>query len=518
MMHNRIVVNSITTNSRQFAGTRREIVISSAYHNTSTSAIGQDAPGKRPAQRSVSVQRDGVTRPPGRRDTVRRITTVLLIPLAFCFLIMAASAVDVNNTSVSATTTGTVVTTGMSSTGTSGSYTGSSQAVASATIATSATSSGTGLSVTKTALDPEVLMPGDTGTLTVEVSNTGNTAGTYNHANLAGSSVANRDTTQYLSGGTVNPGSKMVFTFPVQAGSTEGVQYPEFSLALDAGTLRYPVPVKVDGTGLVASIATQPDAYVQGLKDPVSLSIGNPRQNSVSGVQIISSGAGSTVTPTSVFIGALASNGQVSKDFSVTPDTEGNVTFQVRYTNGLNPHTATLTVPITFSVNKAQADLLLSNIATSQVSGVTHVTGDITNAGLTGARSIVITSGGGVTPTDPDKSAVVGSLAADDFSSFEVTFTDRTNARSVPMEITYKDAEGNLFNQSVNVDIAVSNATGQNGGGAPSGAPSGASGTRGGTFGVFGNITRAAGGLVLPIIVILVVVGGAALYLRRRRR
>ncbi len=494
-------------------------MISSAYHTTGTPATGQGAPGKRPAQSPVSAQRDGVTRRPGRRDTVRRITTVLLIPLAFCVLIMAASAVDVNNSSMSATTAGTNLTQTMtttSSSGSSGSYTGVSQVATSTTTATTGSSTGSGLSVTKTTLDPEVLMPGDSGTLTIVVSNSGSTAVDYTRATLAGSSVTTTDSTQYASGGSISPGSTMQFIFPIQAGTKVGVQYPEFVLNLDSNTLRYPVAVKVSDTNLAVSVASQPDAYVQGFKDSIVLSIGNPRQNSVNGIQIIPSGDGSTISPGSIFIGALASNSEISKTFSVTPSREGNVTFQVSYQNGLNVHTAYLTIPITFSEDKTRADLLISDTVITQSAGVTHITGNVNNAGLKDANGVVVTTGGTGTPVDPYKQAVIGSLAANDFSSFEVTFTDRTNSASVPLVISYKDANGNSLTRTVTVDIksSTSNMTAGNGG-APSGSPpSGAMSPPGQRNGIVGTLT----GLALPIVAVLVVIGGAALYIRRRKR
>jgi len=463
---------------------------------------------------------------------VRRLATVLLIPLAFCVLIMAAQAATVSN--ASGLTSGTNLTQASSSTSSSdlsGSYTGVSSVTTATTTTTSgssssstssSSSSGSGLSVTKTTLDPEVLMPGDTGTLTVEVTNGGNSAVTYNHATLAGSSVTNMDTTQYSSGGTINGGSKMVFTFPILAGTKEGTQYPEFSLDLDSGSLRYPVPVKVSSTTLAVSVSSQPDAYVQGFKDSLVLSIGNPRLNSVTGVQIIPSGNDVIITPGSIFIGSLSSNTEVTKTFSVTPSSETNITFLVKYQNGLNDHTATLTVPITFSEDKTQADLLISDTVVTQSSGVTHVTGNVNNAGLKDANGVVVTTGGSVTPVDPYKQAVIGALAANDFSSFEVTFTDRTNSATVPLVITYKDSNGNSLSQTVNVDVrsATSNMTAGNGGpssggasAAMGGAPSGITGSPGHRGGIIETIQS----LALPIVAILVVIGGAGLYLRRRR-
>jgi len=69
------------------------------------------------------------------------------------------------------------------------------------------------------------------------------------------------------------------------------------------------------------------------------------------------------------------------------------------------------------------------------------VTGDVTNAGLEDAKSVLVTSGSPAVPVDPFRVYVVGSLEPDDFSGFEVTFTAE-DADFVPLLIYYKDDDG----------------------------------------------------------------------------
>ena len=56
------------------------------------------------------------------------------------------------------------------------------------------------------------------------------------------------------------------------------------------------------------------------------------------------------------------------------------------------------------------------------------MTGDVYNAGLEVANSVLLTTGGGQ-PVNPYRNYVVGSLQPDDFSSFELTFTARMSPR-----------------------------------------------------------------------------------------
>jgi hypothetical protein len=121
------------------------------------------------------------------------------------------------------------------------------------------------------------------------------------------------------------------------------------------------------------------------------------------------------------------------------------------YMNGINPHTAVLDIPVALMLSKMQADPVLSNIQQKSENGIIHITGDVTNAGLEVANSVVITMGGTTTPVDPYRNYVVGSLKPDDFSSFEVTFTGGNG--TTPIITTFKDDDGNIFTKTSYVEV-----------------------------------------------------------------
>ena len=56
---------------------------------------------------------------------------------------------------------------------------------------------------------------------------------------------------------------------------------------------------------------------------------------------------------------------------------------------------------------------------------VYHITGDVNNAGLETANTVMVTSLS-LQPQDPYKTYVVGALKPDDFGGFEVTFSAMT--------------------------------------------------------------------------------------------
>jgi ribosomal protein S8 len=129
----------------------------------------------------------------------------------------------------------------------------------------------------------------------------------------------------------------------------------------------------------------------------------------------------------------------------------------VNYDNGDNPHKVTTELPIVFGPDKKQAEPIISNIQVKSIDGIYHITGDVTNAGLENANSVVVTSLLPAVPEDPYKSYVVGVLKPDDFGSFEVTFSADHGA-TVPVQLSYKDADGNVITSRQDVKISA-NAT-----------------------------------------------------------
>ena len=126
--------------------------------------------------------------------------------------------------------------------------------------------------------------------------------------------------------------------------------------------------------------------------------------------------------------------------------------------------------------------------------GICHITGDINNAGLETANTVMVTSLDPAVPQDPYKCFVVGALKPDDFGSFEVTFTS-TNATSIPLQVSYKDADGNVYNSVQDVKISSTGVT------------SGTTGTS--------NVIPVIG---IIAVIVLVFVGGWIVYLRRTKK
>ena len=106
-----------------------------------------------------------------------------------------------------------------------------------------------------------------------------------------------------------------------------------------------------------------------------------------------------------------------------------------------------------FTTDKLQADPVMSNIVIALNNGTYDVTGDVTNAGLSNANGVTVTSLSPAVPQDPERNYVIGTLKPDDFGSFEITFTAPDGTTSVPLQQSYKDNDGNVITSIQNIDL-----------------------------------------------------------------
>ncbi len=343
--------------------------------------------------------------------------------------------------------------------------------------------------------DPAVFFPGDKGTLTVDVTNGNTVTGiVVNHASLSSDTL--RTTSRpYDTSTSLGPAQKQSFVYSVTADGLDGTYFPTFSLSFrDADSLYYRAMVRIDDTPIELTILDKPDTFSQGKKKTIYAQVANPRENTVKNVILDVSGTGITATPSRVFVGNVVSGARIPVNFSVTADQATTLYLVLNYDNGDNPHTVNMDVPITFGVDKKQANPVISNVLVKSDAGTYHITGDVNNAGLEAANTVMVTALSPAVPQDPYKTYVVGALKPDDFGSFEVTFT-ATNTESIPLQLSYKDADGNVYTALQDVKIPVSGAAAD---------------------------AKSTGLPVIPIVAAIVVlavfIGGWIIYLRKNKK
>jgi len=366
------------------------------------------------------------------------------------------------------------------------------------------------VTVTGTELDPEVFMPGDTGTITVTVKNTGDESVTISRAELYSSDIINLNDAAYDTVGPLGPGNSLDFTFNVKAPLKEGIYYPRFYLDFrGSSSLSYNIPIKVDGTGLSLSVIDAPDSWQSGVSEFVKIRVGNQGGSTANGVIVYASGDGIESAQTSYFVGALESNEYIDLTFEITPEKETGLDLTAEWKNGMNSHSSEISVPVEFGEDTTGADMIINNV---DVSGGT-VTGDVSNAGLEDAYSVIVTVGSPAEPAEPYKQYVLGSLEPDDFSSFEVTYSLTGSGSSFPLVITWKDENGNTYSSEYAVSASSGQIAAGDGSAASGEMPSGMpGGDRGGGMGMMGGM--GSGFANMPVFEGLVVlIAGVALVI-----
>ena len=368
------------------------------------------------------------------------------------------------------------------------------------------------IAVTSVIVNPDTLMRGDTGTVTVEIKNTGDAGVTIRRAELYPNGISVLNDKTYDSVGIIGPGNTMSFTFTVRADTEDGIYYPTFYLDIrDGGSIRYSVPVTVESTEIQVNVVDAPETFPVDGKDTIVLSVGNPREGSVNGVTITPSGEGIRNTRTAVFLGALASDEEKNASFEITASQSTELTFDVSYRNGINEHHTILTIPVEIGERAVAPDMVVNNIEVARSGSAITLTGDVSNAGLKDAYSVKVTVDDPATPTDPYPVYVIGGLEPDDFSSFEVT-CNAESASSIPLVVEYRDQDGRTFTETVTVSLnsASQASTTGSGGQIPSGGGSRGGGGMGMSFG--GGFSQ------IPVMeILLVVIGGVAVVVGWRK-
>jgi len=312
--------------------------------------------------------------------------------------------------------------------------------------------------ITSYQVSPEVLMRNDVGTVTVTVKN----MEPMKSINIKEARMLGRDikvlSDSYFNIGRLGPGESLNLSFTIKAGHTDGIYYPKVLIdAEGAQNIRYLLQVKVDSTPLTIGVKDIPKDIFRGERARIELVVGNPRQNTITGVKIVTDAK--EVIPSEVFIGALSADESKVASFNFTPQTKGAhvLNFKLEFKNGDNAHSTDLSAPLNVTESKKSAELILTGIEVDSMLGmnVYKITGDINNAGLEEAKSVVMKVGNaeGIEAMHPYKSYFVGLLSADDFSSFELNVKVGENIMQVPLLIEYKDEDGNLFTMTEHISI-----------------------------------------------------------------
>lgn len=358
-------------------------------------------------------------------------------------------------------------------------------------------------------ISPEVFYPGETGIVTVYVTNAANTSVSVSQPNLIDTHLKIVNLGDFATATSIGPGETIEYNFVVTAQGGDGTYLPLFTVSTNvygASAIHSQIKIRIDSSDVRAGISLKPDEFSLDTKDQVNVSVVNSRSGNITNVIIVPEADGATVSPDEAFVGNLGAGRSAQVTFAITPGKDTSVTFHVSFKNGDNRHTTDVVLPITLGVNKQGAEIVVNNIESTDSGSMITLKGDVTNNGLTAARSVLVTVGSPATPVNPNPEYAIGNLEPDDFSSFEVTYT-RTGPGAVPLIVSFKDSDGNVFSRQFMMDGNSNSSAYGTGGmqGSTSGFSSGSSlNRRGGGLFTFGSGLNQVP--VIPIAVILIAI------------
>jgi len=353
-------------------------------------------------------------------------------------------------------------------------------------------------------LTPGVFYPYETGTLTVHVTNAANTSVAVSQPDLMDPHIDVLNKGAFATTTAIGPGATADYNFVIQADGTDGTYFPLFTVSTNAwGTsgIHSQIKLKIDSHDVRASVSKKPDTFSLEKTDTVNVSVVNPRLGDISNVLIVASSPGSDISPTEQYIESVPAGSSVNVPFAITPHRQSDVTFNVSFRNGDNVHETTVVLPLNIGEDKSAAVPLISNVALSGTGGTYTLTGTVGNAGITDAQGMVVSAGAPEKPVGPYPEYQIGSLAANDFSRFTLTFAS-PDLSAVPVQVRWKDSQGNTRTSTTTLDLSTS-------------AGSSARGTGSSANGESPN--GSGPGLIYPVVAgVIIVIAGIILYLKRK--
>jgi len=341
---------------------------------------------------------------------------------------------------------------------------------------------GPAVMVTGYTVEPGVLMPGDTGTVTLTIKNpfldfqasetettvspSGTTEQTTSTTSTRGLNAkietirlssstkevewltAGTQRTEYFNLGALGPGESMTITLPIKAVAyaRDGTYFPEVYIEVDNGqNVRFPVRVEVDKSEVQLLEQDIPTEISISESRKIALVVANNRPNMVNGVNVVlrSSSSDFEFTPAGVYVGNLGAYEQRTVEFTLSPLAEGSKTiaFEATYKNGNNVHASTLTTSIGVR-GSSDVKLILVDAPDTVVKGETaKLEFDVANGMAKDIKAVSVVpmrSGLKLLPSE----YFIGDMEVGDVfsASFELHTSDlELGETTIPFNVIFKD-------------------------------------------------------------------------------
>ncbi|MCX9081108.1 MAG: hypothetical protein OIN83_02805 [Candidatus Methanoperedens sp.] len=201
----------------------------------------------------------------------------------------------------------------------------------------------------KSALFPEVLMSGDSGTVTLSLKNSAteytikmdnkdySMNAQIQSAQLMGNEFIEVTSDPYYNAGIIGPGDSidLPFSIKIKNNTPDGTYFLDFNLkgAARLYSLNLKIPIRVDSSSIQSTLSETPKLNPGG----IILSVANNRPNSLNAATVIPQG-NATFEPAEYFIGTMDPDELFTVKFDILARKEENVGFKVRFKNGNNWH------------------------------------------------------------------------------------------------------------------------------------------------------------------------------------
>ncbi len=363
--------------------------------------------------------------------------------------------------------------------------------------ATVSAADGPAVMITDYKLEPEALMPGDTGTITVTIQNmdtqssetetmttttTGYTSSTTTTSTVNAEiesirlSSRNRDIewlregfqrSEYFNVGALGPGESITIAIPIKvaAYTRDGTYFPEVCIEVDNGdNVRFPVPVKVASSSVEILEKDVTSEISLSESKEITLVVANNRPNSVSGVKVqVKARTGELeISPECIFTGNLAPYEKRAVNFSLTPLSPGNkdILFVVEYKNGINSHRNALESAI-FVRSNADVRLILVDVPKSVLKGeITKIDFDVANGMPKGVKAVSVlpvSNGEGRVRVLPSEYFIGDMEAGDVFSaSFDVDTRELSAGENrIAFKLAFRDIDSDRIYETEGYDVSI---------------------------------------------------------------
>ncbi|MGB2841957.1 MAG: hypothetical protein WBC40_05725 [Halobacteriota archaeon] len=362
--------------------------------------------------------------------------------------------------------------------------------------ATASAAEGPAVMITGYTVEPEVLIPGDTGTITLTIKNmdtkssettkTTTTTTSYTSSTETTSTISAEIKTirlssrsreiewltegfqrsEYYNVGALGPGESVTISFPIKATvyASDRTYFPEVYIEVENGeNVRFPVRVKVDSSEVEILEKNIPSEISLSESKQMTMVVANNRPNSVSGVNVLvnSKSDGLEFTPERIFIGNLAAYEKKEVNFSLETsgmaDKNEEFSFEVTYKNGVNSHHNELKASV-FVRSIADVKLILVNAPEYVLKeDVAKIDFDVANGMVKDIKAVSVVpvmEGVRILPSE----YFIGDMEVGDVfsASFDVYTSDlRTGDTGIPFKLVFRDVDTDKIYETAGYEVHV---------------------------------------------------------------